>query len=121
MWFWWFMLICDIFIPLLIIVIGGILYKYPPKKINSLIGYRTTLSMSNEEAWNFSQKYSSKILFITGLIMLVPSILVHIPFYGKDEDTISILSVIVLCVQLITIIACIIPVEIKLRKKFKDR
>ena len=91
------------------------------KKINSLIGYRTTLSMSNEEAWNFSQKYSSKILFITGLIMLIPSILVHIPFYGKDEDTISILSVIVLCVQLITIIACIIPVEIKLRKKFKDR
>lgn len=44
MWFWWLMTVCDLFIPLLLIVSGRMMWKHPPKKINWGIGYRTERS-----------------------------------------------------------------------------
>ena len=45
MWFWWFMLICDLIIP---VVIGGrMMWKHCPKHINGMSGYRTIRSMKN--------------------------------------------------------------------------
>lgn len=49
------------------IIAGIILYKFPPKKINSLYGYRTKNSMKNETNWNLSQKYSARIMIILGI------------------------------------------------------
>ena len=50
------------------IIAGIILLKFPPKKINYLYGYRTKNSMKSEANWNFSQKYSARIMVILGLI-----------------------------------------------------
>ena len=48
---------------------GWILFQYPPKKINSLYGYRTTRSMKNQEIWDYAQKKSAKEMMKVGLIM----------------------------------------------------
>ncbi len=52
---------------------GVLLIKFPPKKINSLYGYRTPRSMKSEAAWNFAQKYSGREFVIWGGILLVGS------------------------------------------------
>ncbi|MDA0356796.1 MAG: SdpI family protein, partial [Bacteroidetes bacterium] len=44
---------------LIFMLAGFIMLKLPPKKINSLYGYRTRSSMKNQERWDFSQKYSA--------------------------------------------------------------
>ena len=64
-----------IFLPLIIIAITGYSLKNnPPKKINKVKGYRTKRSMQSQEAWDFSQVYSSGLLFtwsLAGIVGLV--------------------------------------------------
>ena len=52
--------------------------------------------------------------------MLIPTVLVHIPFYNSSKDTIGIVATIVMTVQLIVLIASIFPTEIALKKSFND-
>lgn len=40
------------------ILSGGMLFKFPPKNINGVIGYRTSMSIKNKDTWNESQKYA---------------------------------------------------------------
>ncbi|WP_152971415.1 SdpI family protein [Lacinutrix algicola] len=56
------------------IIVGFIMYKFPPKKINSLYGYRTAASMKNQQNWDFAQVYSAKKMIVIGIIMLLISI-----------------------------------------------
>ena len=42
-----------------------------PKKINSWYGYRTTLSMKNQETWDEGNKYSTNQYIIAGVILLI--------------------------------------------------
>lgn len=56
-------------IGLIFILAGLIQMIFPPKKINSLYGYRTPRSMKNIEVWNFAQKLSSKVLILMGFIL----------------------------------------------------
>lgn len=57
-------------IPLLILVIGFLMYKYPPKKPNWLVGYRTRRSMKDMKVWEISNRFCGKVWIIIGLIML---------------------------------------------------
>ena len=44
MWFFIAMFICNLLIPLIMLVCGYFMYKKPPKEINSVVGYRTKMS-----------------------------------------------------------------------------
>ena len=57
MWFWWFMLICDLIIPIAMVIGGRMMWKHYPKNINSMSGYRTTRSMKNMDTWKFANDY----------------------------------------------------------------
>lgn len=57
------------------LIVGVITYLFPPKKINSFYGYRTSKSMQNHENWTFAQKYSSVKMIQTSLFLLVISCL----------------------------------------------
>ena len=35
--------------------------KYPPKEINGIIGYRTTMSRKNMDTWKFAHDYCGKL------------------------------------------------------------
>lgn len=37
MWFWWFMLVCDLLTPIVMIIAGRMMWKHCPKQINSLM------------------------------------------------------------------------------------
>jgi uncharacterized membrane protein len=57
------------------VIAGIIMLKFPPKKINSLYGYRTFSSMKSQERWNFSQKYSAQELIKLGFILTLSSLI----------------------------------------------
>jgi len=56
------------FVGIICIVIGFIFKVFPPRKINSIYGYRTSLSMKNQDTWNEAQKYSANTFIILGFI-----------------------------------------------------
>ena len=70
-------------IPVLMILIGLIMFKYPPKKINFFIGYRSVNSMKDKEIWDFSNKYCGKLFIIIGLILLIVTGLLFLLFNLK--------------------------------------
>lgn len=48
----------------LMFLISIIFYFFPPKKINSLYGYRTHRTMQNQDIWNFANTLFNKTLLV---------------------------------------------------------
>lgn len=120
MWSWWVLLICDMLIPVMMLLFGRIMYKSAPKNINYIFGYRTSRSTKNQDTWQFAHKHCGSLWWKIGLIMLIPTVLVHIPFYNSSENTIGMLATIIMIVQVAVLIFSIIPTEIALKKTFND-
>ena len=118
--FWWSMLVCNLLMPVIMIVVGIIMMKRPPKKINAFVGYRTSRSMDNQESWNFANKHSGKLMIMFGIIAIIPSVVIMLPFYGSDDDTIGIISTVIMVFQFILIIIPIILTERILKRKVKE-
>lgn len=52
-------------------LISIIFWKFPPKKINSLYGYRTHKTMQNQQIWDFANKnFNSTFLKYSGFSFL---------------------------------------------------
>lgn len=51
-------------------LVGFIQYRFPPKKRNHFYGYRTPASQRSQEAWDFAQRYSARLMIRLGLAML---------------------------------------------------
>lgn len=118
MGFWIFMLVMDLLIPFTMIGFGRYFLKTGPQEINSVFGYRTTMSMKNKETWIFAHKYCGKIWYIGGLAMLPISLVVMLTVIGKTENGIGIVSSILCLVQLIVLVGAIIPTERALKTNF---
>ena len=120
MWFWWFMFCCDILTPITMIICGRMMWKHPPKNINGSMGYRTSRSMKNMDTWKFAQEYNGKLWWKIGWIILIPSIIVHIPFLKATDNAIGMVGGILVTVQIIILIGSILPTEKALKKAFTD-
>ena len=118
MGFWIFMLIMDLLIPFTMIGFGRYFLKSAPKKINSVFGYRTAMSMKNKDTWNFAHHYCGKIWYGCGLAMLPISIIVMILVWGKHVELIGTAGGILCFIQLIPLVGSIFPTEIALKKNF---
>jgi uncharacterized membrane protein len=57
------------------IVVGMIMKRFPPRKINPLYGYRTGSSMKSQDRWDFAQTYSSNEMIKSGCLLLLTSLL----------------------------------------------
>lgn len=107
MWFWWFMLICDLLIPAIMLTAGRMMWKHCPKNINGIMGYRTIRSMKNMDTWKFTHAYCGRLWWKLGVIMLIPSVLIHIPFYQSNEKTIGLIGGILITIQCVVLIMAI--------------
>lgn len=114
----WFLFICDILIPVLMIIFGILMQKNPPKKINGIYGYRTVMSRKNMYTWLFAHEYCGRLWKKIGLITLIPSIIAHIPAYYGGEDMLAYISLVLCTVQCIILCLSIIPVEKALKRTF---
>lgn len=118
MGFWIFAVIMCLLSPLIMIVFGRMFLKSPPKEINYLFGYRTTMSTKNEDTWEFAHKYCGKIWYYLGLILLPLSVLPLIFVIGKSNDTVGTVTYIICMVNICLLVSSIIPTEIALKKNF---
>lgn len=120
MWFWWFMFVCNLLIPVILIIAGRMMWKHCPKKINTVYGYRTKRSMKNMDTWRFAHNYCGKLWWKIGWFSLFPSVVVQIPFFERSEDVIGIVGGIICMIQVVILIASIFPTEAALKKTFND-
>ena len=116
--FTYFMLAMNLLIPLTMILFGKIFIDNPPKNINHLFGYRTSMSMKNHETWEFAHKYCGKLWLKCGLILLPLSVIPIVFVSGKNIDTVGIAGGVVCCFQIIILMATLVPVEKALIKNF---
>ncbi len=116
----WFILVCDLLVPLTMLISGRIMWKHPPRIINGITGYRTTRSMKNQDTWNFAHEHCGKLWWQVGWLTLLPSALAHIPFYRADEDALGIFCIVLTAIQVIVLIGSIIPTERALKRTFDE-
>ena len=120
MWFWWFMVICNLMIPFIMIVFGKWMWKHCPQSINVVLGYRTKRSMKNMDTWKFAHEYCGKLWWKMGWITLIPTILLQIPFFYSNEDVVGTVGSIICTMQVFLLIASIFPTEAALKKTFYE-
>ena len=107
-------------IPCIMIVFGGLFRRKAPNHINIWYGYRTQRSMKNEDTWAFAHRHLGRTWMIVGAVLLVVSVIPMIAVLGKDEDTVSVVSLVILVVQLIPMIVSLIPTEQALKNTFDE-
>ena len=115
---WYFLFICSLLIPIALILFVYLIWKKTPKEINSIYGYRTKRSTRNIDTWNYANKLCGKIMFIMGIIITIPTIIVEVLYYGKELEAVSIVVNIIVGIQLILMLSMIPFVEYSLNKKF---
>lgn len=120
-WFWVFMFFMEIMIPACMVVFGLMFVKSPPGNINGFFGYRTARSCSSKEAWDFAHKYFGRIWWKLGMVMLVISAAVMVPFAGKSDDAIGIAGTVICVIQIIVMLAPILFTERALKRNFDDK
>jgi len=64
------MLVAPLLCGVCFVAVAAIMYFFPPMKVNMFYGYRTRSSMSSQDRWDFSQRYSAIQMF-RGAIMLI--------------------------------------------------
>lgn len=116
--FWILMLIVDLFIPLIMIIFGKGFIHNPPRKVNDSFGYRTAMSMKNQDTWNFAHQHCGKMWIKLGVGLLLVSVLLLGLVFGKNISTMGVTAGIVCCVQVAVLVLSFIPTEIALKKTF---
>lgn len=120
---WIGMLFMSMLMGLLSVILGIVMYKKPPKKINGLYGYRTSTSMKTQQTWDFAQKYAAKVMVKYGLICTalggaLYSTITLLVSGVKDLPTFFALGSVL--VQAIGLTTTIFPVEKALKENFDE-
>lgn len=118
MGFWIFMLVMNMLIPGCMIVFGLLFRKSAPEKINWVYGYRTSMSMKNQETWKFAHNHFAKNWYKLGWITLIFSVVVMLLVMGKSMDIVGWAGGILCCVQMIPLLVPIFFTERALRQEF---
>lgn len=101
---------------LIFILAGLIMYKFPPKNINSLYGYRTSRSMENQEKWDFAQNYSTKEMMKLGFLLLISSLLSKVTNFDNLTN-----MFIGLGLMILSVIILFLKVEKAIKIKFNGK
>lgn len=111
-----FLFICCMLVPVTMIGFGTLWKSNPPKNINDLYGYRTSMSMKNKDTWNFAHKYIGQIWYLSGIITTVLSVIILFVF--KNSTKLESITIYLVFIQIALLCVGIIPTEISLNKNF---
>lgn len=115
-------LLISLILPALMLALSFLLMRFPPKQINSLLGYRTERAMRSQQAWEEANRYSTKLFFQWSCIAIVASAvcaaLLGIALQGEALLVSSIfLSIGFVLVEMVIVLVC---TEKHLKKQFGD-
>ena len=120
MGFWIFKLCTVLLVPLIMLFFGLYFKNKSPKEINSLFGYRTTMSMKNKDTWEFAHHYCGRLWLVLGMIMLPLSVIPMLFFINQDIDVVGIAGGIIEGIQVVVLLISIFPTEKALKKTFDE-
>ena len=114
---WALLFVCELLVPIIMIVFGILFSAGAPGDINSFFGYRTLMSMKNSDTWDFAHRYCGRLWIRIGAVMLPVTVISSIISLktARILSVLGIFGVIVIAVQTCVIIISIIMVERKLR------
>lgn len=116
--FWVFMAVVSLFVPIIMVIFGKSFLKAAPKEINGIYGYRTAMSMKNQDTWEFAHKHFGKVWFYAGLILLPLNIIPLLFVMGEGKDLIGTVGIVVCLIDTAVMLLSIIPTERALKKNF---
>lgn len=119
--FWITRTIIILIIPITMVYLGYSYLVHPPKNINGLSGYRTTMSMKNKKRWEFAHRYIGTVWLKSGLIMLLLVALILYIIAEKPIGTFQYICRTVQALELTYFFITILCTKIALRKKFKNK
>lgn len=118
MGFWFFMTICNLGLPVIMIVMGKVFMKNPPKIINDVYGYRTARSKKNQDTWNYAHLYCGKLWWKTGWIMLPIAVIGMSLVIEKNDDIVGTLGAVIEVIECAALVMTLFCVERTLAEKF---
>ncbi len=93
-----------------ILFISVLFWKFPPREINAMYGYRTRRSMSSNELWDYANQFCAKWMLVISLVTLLVQVASILVFSSE-------VAIIVSAVVLLVLILSLIPItEIRLKK-----
>lgn len=112
----WINCVSIVLIDGFMLVFSKIFLQHPPKTINSLYGYRTTMSMKNGDTWTFAHQTIGLLAQKSGVPVLVGSLILlyalrFVPGYAAT-------SMVVLFLQIGWIFVLLFLTERALHKRF---
>lgn len=115
---WLFMLGCNLLLPAVMLIAGKLFMKRPPKNINAVIGYRTAMSMKNEDTWQFAHAVAGRFWWKWGWVAMAMAVVPMLPVLGQPEKVTATAGVIVIFALMIPMLAVIPHTEKALRNTF---
>lgn len=104
--------------PIIMIIVGKCFSKTTSLEINEILGYRTSMSMKNQDTWLFANQYMGKLWFKLGWILLLISLASMLLVIGSEKTMIEFVMTIISLGEVVILVLSIIPVELALKKTF---
>ena len=118
MGFWIFMLVCNLLIPVIMLVFGARFRKKAPAEINMLFGYRTARSMKNRETWDFAHHCAGRFWVRAGWVTLPLAVIAMLPLLGKPANVVGLFGALLCLAELVPLLAVVPVTERALRREF---
>lgn len=100
-------------LPVLMIILGQVLLKKPPKNINGIYGYRTSMSMKNKDTWAFAHEYCGNLWVRSGIVML-PVVVI----WQVVTARLSMWSILLTQIEVVVMLVTVVLTEVALRRTF---
>lgn len=91
--------------PIIILITGYLLKKFPPKEINSSVGYRTQMSEKNIETWNEANKYSTKLLINFSWMIVLITLTISLILGRSSLEAECLIPILLILISVIVIVA----------------
>ena len=118
MFYWWFMFVSVMLIPVVLFLFGKFFSKDVPMGINAFCGYRTKRSMKNENTWQFANKYWGALAAKSAVLSAVLTARAMALVYNGDEGAVTAVASISAAIQIIMLIVSVILTEKALKAAF---
>ena len=116
------MMVCYLPEPVIFIIVGLLLWRFPAP-YGDAIGYKTKLSYSSKEAWDYAQVTFGKLCTLMNIPALALSVGVGIyqVIRNTSEDVSLIICLILTTLQLVPLFVCIFITEARLKKYYGSK
>lgn len=105
-------------VPVCVLVLGLICWRYPPKGPTWALGYRSRRARASDTSWLYAQELAGQIWFCQGTVLLIAALAVCISLRDKEMESAIRRVVFWIITQDVLVLLSLIPVEVQLTRRF---